>query len=90
MNTLKDHDILYLEDDSPILGEVVNDYETWAKRSPEEKDQLTKMLHDLSVGDDWDEVDTWADVNFSEEEVMAFSAHIHVAGDTGEPEWYKN
>ena len=88
MNDLRNHDLVYLNDDTPVLQEVISDFPTWQGRSPEERNQLTHLLHDYAVGEDWAEGDSWSDVSFSKEEIQRFSAHIRVACDNGLPEWY--
>ena len=87
MDSLQQHDTLYLPDGSPILAEVASNAGAWRQRSPQERGALTRLLHDYAVGEDWAEGDTWSDVSFSHEEIRLFSQHILVAGDNGLPEW---
>lgn len=88
MQILSPPAILYLEDATPVLEEVITAYATWTGRSLEEKEALTRWVHDYAVGEDWTEEDSWADVSFTPEEIQAFSSHIWVPGDDGLPEWY--
>ena len=82
------YSIIWLENDTLIPEEVLTDETSWEKRSSQEKEQIIGELHDQALGEDWDKADTWADVTFSDEEIKAFSSHILVQGDNGEPEWY--
>ena len=90
MQTLSQHAIVYLEDATPLLEETLTDYPTWSARSPQQKAELTRLVHDYAVGEGWEEEDSWADVSFTAEEIKAFSMHVLVAGDNGLPEWYVN
>ncbi len=88
MQTLSQHAMVYLEDGTPMLEEVLMGGATWSGRTSEEKEALTRLLHDYDVGEDWDQEDSWADVSFTAEEIRSFSAHVLVPGDNGLPEWY--
>ena len=89
MENLNNHNVLFLPDSTPVLAEVIYDYDKWQARSPEERDRLTTLLHDYHVGEDWQKEDSMEDISFTDEEIRAFSSHILVDGDNGLPEWYK-
>jgi hypothetical protein len=88
IDSLQQLDMLYLPDGSAILAEVANNDDSWSQRSPQERETLTRLVHDYEVGEDWQEGDSWADVSFTKEEIIDFSRHILVEGDNGLPEWY--
>src|SRR5689334_15246717 len=88
MNDLREHHIVYLDDATPLLQEVISDLPAWQGRSQEEREKLIHLVHDYAVGEDWAEGDTWADVSFTKDEIHSFSQHILVEGDNGLPEWY--
>ena len=89
MEDLRDHNVVFLPDSTPILFEVVYDYDKWQSRSPQERDHLTRLLHDYQVGEDWEKEDSMQDISFSDKEIKSFSSHILVDGDDGLPQWYK-
>jgi hypothetical protein len=88
METLKNHHVIFLPDASPMLAEVVYDYDKWQRRSPQERDWLTGLLHNYQVGEDWQREDSMRDVCFTPEEIKSFSSHLLVVGDRGLPLWY--
>lgn len=87
MEHLQQHGVVYLDNATLLLEEFASNYAAWQSRPLQHREELVRALHDADVGEDWDGEDPWSDVSFSPEEIIAFSAHILVDGDDGQPEW---
>ncbi|MDJ1470270.1 hypothetical protein [Xanthocytophaga flava] len=88
VSDLREIDILYLEDATPIVEQVITDFPSWQSMPVHERECIIRLTHDHEIGEDWENTDTWQDVNFTKEEINAISKHILVEGDNGQPEWH--